>query len=419
MDKLLIKGGRRLKGRIEASSSKNAVLPIMAAALLTPEPCEIQNVPELVDVQTMAEMLSHLGARLERSGRTLRIEASGPLQLKAPYEIVRRMRASYYVLGPLLGRFRRAEVSLPGGCAIGPRPVDLHLKGIRRLGVRVEIEHGYIKAEADRLVGDEIVLTGPKGPSVGATCNLLMAASLAEGRTLIHGAACEPEVVDLAGFLSRMGARIRGAGTPQVEVEGVSELYGAEYSPIPDRIEAATLALAGVITRGEVEVENCRPDHLLAVLEKLKEVGVRVSVGPTSIRVEWDGPIKPVELATTPYPGFPTDLQAQFMAVLTLAKGRSVIKEQIFEARFLHALELNRMGADIVIQGDTAIIHGVERLSGAPVMASDLRASAALVLAGLAAEGETVVSRVYHLDRGYEHFEQKLSRLGAEIVRVP
>jgi UDP-N-acetylglucosamine 1-carboxyvinyltransferase len=418
MDKLLIKGGRRLSGRVEASTAKNAVLPIMAASLLTPEPCEIQNIPDLTDVRTMGEMLSQLGVRLEWSGRDLRIDASGPLKLKAPYEVVRRMRASYYVLGPLLGRFRKAQVALPGGCAIGPRPVDLHLKGMRKLGARIRVEHGYIQAQASSLIGDDVVLSGPKGPSVGATCNLLMAASLARGRTRIQGAAGEPEVVDLAGFLSQMGAKIRGAGTAVIEVDGVSALHGTRYSPIPDRIEAATLALAGVITHGEVEVDNCRPEDLSAVIEKLEEAGVSVSVSQGSIRVKQEGPIKPLELTTTPYPGFPTDLQAQFMVILSLAQGTSVIREEIFEARFLHALELNRMGAEIVIDEGTAIIHGVERLSGAPVMASDLRASAALVLAGLAAEGETVVQRIYHLDRGYEHLERKLSSLGAEIERI-
>jgi UDP-N-acetylglucosamine 1-carboxyvinyltransferase len=417
MDSFVVRGGRPLEGRVAAASAKNAVLPIMAACLLTDEECVIRGVPRLEDVATMARLLEVMGVEVARRGRTLRVRAATVAE-RAPYDIVRKMRASYYVLGPLVGRLGQAEVSLPGGCAIGARPVDLHLKGIEALGASVEVEHGYIKARARRLRGAGMVLEGANGPSVGATANTMMAAALARGTTEIRGAACEPEVTDLAGFLNRMGARVRGAGTPTVRIRGVSRLRGAEYRPIPDRIEVGTLAAAGAITRGRVEITHCRPDHLATVVETLRAAGAGVTVRPRSLVVEAAGRPGPVNIATAPYPGFPTDLQAQFTALLCLARGTSVVTESIFENRFLHAMELARMGARIDVAGSTATVRGVARLQSAQVMASDLRASAALVLAGLAARGRTVVRRIYHLDRGYERLEQKLGRLGARIERV-
>jgi len=417
MEKFIILGGRRLSGKVRASTSKNATLPIMAASLLSEEPTVIKNAPKLTDVETMMEMLTALGVKVKKEGKNLYIDPSGRLNPEAPYEIVKRMRASYYVLGSLLGRMRRAKVAFPGGCAIGPRPIDLHLKGMERLGAKVKIEHGFIIAEASSLKGAEMTLEGPSGSSVGATCNVMLAATLAKGRTVIRCAACEPEVVDLASFLNKMGAKIRGAGTPVITIDGVKRLKGVEYKPIPDRIETATLLVAGVITRGEVEVTHCIPEHLRSVLEKLEEAGAEIELSKNSIRVRISERPKPLRITTAPYPGFPTDMQAQFMALLSLASNTSIITETIFEARFLHALELGRMGADITLEANRAIIKGVEKLTGAPVMASDLRASAALVLAGLAAEGRTDVSRIYHLDRGYEHLERKLNSLGASIRR--
>ncbi len=417
MEKFIILGGRRLSGKVRASTSKNATLPIMAASLLSEEPTIIKNAPKLTDVETMMEMLTALGVKVKKEGKNLYIDPSGRLNPEAPYEIVKRMRASYYVLGSLLGRMRRAKVAFPGGCAIGPRPIDLHLKGMEKLDAKVKIEHGFIIAEASSLKGAEMTLEGPSGSSVGATCNVMLAATLAKGRTVIRCAACEPEVVDLASFLNKMGAKIRGAGTPVITIDGVKRLKGVEYKPIPDRIETATLLVAGVITRGEVEVTHCIPEHLRSVLEKLEEAGAEIELSKNSIRVRISERPKSLRITTAPYPGFPTDMQAQFMALLSLASNTSIITETIFEARFLHALELGRMGADITLEANRAIIKGVEKLTGAPVMASDLRASAALVLAGLAAEGRTDVSRIYHLDRGYEHLEKKLNSLGASIRR--
>ncbi|MEO0079069.1 MAG: UDP-N-acetylglucosamine 1-carboxyvinyltransferase [candidate division WOR-3 bacterium] len=418
MDRFLIRGGRVLSGRVATASAKNAVLPILAACLLTGETCTIRNVPRLEDVKTMLRLLQTLGVTVEWSGRTVRVTAKGKLSLKAPYDIVRKMRASYYVLGPLLARFGDCLVSLPGGCAIGPRPVDLHLRGIEALGARVSVEHGYIHAQGRPLKGGRVFLEGVKGPSVGATINTLMAATLARGKTVIEGAACEPEVVDVARFLKTLGAEIKGAGTPTITINGRRELHGASHRPIPDRIEAGTLAVAAAITGGKVEIVRCRPRHLGAVIELLRQVGAEVITGRQSLTVAMKGRAKPVDIATGPYPSFPTDLQAQFTSLLSLADGTSVVTENIFESRFLHCLELNRMGANIELAGSHAIIHGVDRLSGAQVMASDLRASAALVLAGLAAEGETEILRIYHLDRGYERLEEKLTGLGAEIERV-
>lgn len=366
----------------------------------------------------MARLLSLMGKRVELSDDRLVLTETRELSCEAPYEIVKQMRASYYVLGPLLARKSRARVSLPGGCAIGPRPVDLHVKGMAALGARVVVEHGYINAEAERLRGTEMVLGGSHGPSVGATANVMMAATLAQGRTVVHGAACEPEIVCLAEFLNGIGARIVGAGTPTIAIEGVEGLTGGEFSPIPDRIEAGTLALAVAVAGGEVEVAGCRPEHMSAVIEKLREAGMQISTSCDSLVVISDKRPVGVDITTAPYPGFPTDCQAQFMALLCLAEGRSVVTEHVFENRFLHAQELNRMGAKISIDANRAVINGVARLSGAQVMASDIRASASLVLAGLAADGETEISRIYHLDRGYEGLEQKLASLGARVRRV-
>jgi UDP-N-acetylglucosamine 1-carboxyvinyltransferase len=366
----------------------------------------------------MARLLRSLGVQVELRKRTIRIVAAGKIERTATYDIVRKMRASYYVLGPLLGRFGDARVSLPGGCAIGPRPVDLHLKGIAALGAEVDLEHGYIHATGRPLRGGTMLLEGKSGPSVGATANTMMAAALADGETVIEGAACEPEVADLAGFLIAMGAKIEGHGTSVVKVKGVKRLHGTEYRPIPDRIEAGTLAVAAAITRGRLEITGCEPEHLVSVIDRLREAGATVETGKRRLVVSTEQRPAPVTVATAPYPGFPTDLQAQFTALLAFGQGTSVVTENVFEARFLHALELNRMGAKIDVNGRTAVIQGVEHLSGAQVMASDLRASAALVLAGLAAKGETEVLRIYHLDRGYESLEQKLSSVGARIERV-
>jgi UDP-N-acetylglucosamine 1-carboxyvinyltransferase len=418
MDKFLIKGQKKLSGSIGVSTAKNATLPIMAATLLTEQPCVIRHVPLVHDVRTMMKLLQMLGKQATLDGDTLKLSDGKKLNPEAPYEIVKQMRASYYALGPLLARERRAKVSLPGGCAIGPRPVDLHIKGMKALGAEVEIEHGYIKARTKRLTGTEMLLEGSHGSSVGATANVMMAATLAKGRTVIRGAAVEPEIVDLAEFLNALGARITGAGTLTVTIDGVNELQGAEFQPIPDRIEAGTLALAGAVTRSSIELTNCRPEHMTALLEKLHETGCSFETGKSTLKINGGPEIRPVDIATAPYPGFPTDCQAQFMALLCLAAGRSVITEHIFEGRYLHALELARMGARIDIDGNRAIVQGVKRLSGAPVMASDIRASASLVLAGLAAEGETEISRIYHLDRGYVRLEEKLSRLGADVVRI-
>jgi len=418
MDRFIISGGRTLKGAVSIASAKNAVLPILAACLLTEEECIIRNVPQLEDVRTMLRLLRVMGVRVSRSGRVVHVCASGPIESRAPYDIVRKMRASYYVLGPLLGRFGKARVSLPGGCAIGPRPLDLHLKGMAALGARVRLERGYIYASAHRLRGNRILLEGPKGPSVGATANVLMAAVLSKGKSVLVGAACEPEVVDLAHFLNKMGARIKGAGSSEIHVEGVSELGGAEYRPIPDRIVAGTFAVAAAATRGNLEIRNCRPEHLAVVIDKLRSAGATVETDGRTMKVSARDRPKPVRISTAPYPGFPTDLQAQFTALLSLGQGTSLVTENIFESRFMHVMELNRMGASISVNGNIAVISGVERLSGAQVMASDLRASAALVIAGLVARGRTEVLRIYHLDRGYERLEDKLNSLGAKVERV-
>ncbi len=416
MDTIVIRGGAVLEGEVVVGGSKNAALPLLFASLLTPERCVVRNVPRLVDVRTTVAVLRHLGARVTSSpdGRDLEVEARHVHCTEAPYDLVKTMRASFLCLGPLLARFGRARVSTPGGCAIGARPVDLHLAGLARLGARVRLVEGYVEAEAERLRGAKIVLDFP---SVGATQQLMMAAALAEGTTVIENAAREPECVCLARALERMGARVDGAGTAVVTVEGRPALGGAVHTVIPDRIEAGTFMVAAAITGGSVRVTGARADHLDAVIAKLRQAGVRVHEGESGLAVERNGPLGAVDVTTMPYPGFPTDLQAQFMALMTRAQGTSSFTETIFENRFMHVQELARMGAQVRVQVNRALVRGPSRLSGAPVMATDLRASVCLVLAGLAAEGTTRVSRVYHLDRGYERLEEKLRGLGAEIVR--
>ena len=417
MESLSIKGGVPLHGKVAISGAKNAVLPIMAASLLTAEPCVIRRVPRLSDVSFMGQILTSLGARVSLDGDTVKIQA---VKIKGvgDYDLIRKMRGSICILGPLLGRLRRASVSLPGGCVIGPRPIDLHLKGLSQLGARIVIEGGYVRARAPRLMGGDVFLGGRAGPTVLGTANVMMAAVLAEGVTTIESAACEPEVVDLANFLSAMGARIVGAGSPTVTITGVKELHGAEHEVIPDRIEAATFAIATAATNGEVTLLDARPDHMHAVLDKLRESGVKVERRGSALTVKRGGQLKPVDITTLPYAGFPTDVQAQMMVLMTLTPGISIITERIFESRFMHVSELARLGADIAIEGPSAIVKGGRPLSGAPVMASDLRASAALVIAGLVAKGTTQVKRIYHLDRGYEKIDDKLKRLGARLGRV-
>ena len=417
MDSLLIKGGIPLHGEVEISGAKNAVLPIMAATLLTREPCIIRRVPDLSDVQFMAKILASLGAKVSMAGGTVTVRAA-KLKPVGNYNLIRKMRGSICILGPLLGRQHRAQVSLPGGCVIGPRPIDLHLKGMRDLGAEVTIAAGYVHATASRLIGAEIFLGGRSGPTVLGTANVMMAAVLAEGVTTIESAACEPEVVDLACFLNKMGAKISGVGSPTITIHGVKELHGAEHEVIPDRIETATFAIAAAATDGEVTIRGARPDHLHAVLDKLREAGVKIERNGLALTVRRGGRLKPVDIATLPYSGFPTDAQAQMMVLMALTPGLSIITERIFESRFMHVSELARLGAEISIEGPSAIVKGGRKLSGAPVMASDLRASAALVIAGLAAEGSTQVNRIYHLDRGYERLDTKLRQLGARIQRV-
>lgn len=419
MDKYVIVGGRRLEGTVEAQGSKNACLPMLAAALLAEGVTTLRNVPRLADIETMAAVLRALGAVVEWVGpHEMAIDGSTVDNHVAPYDLVRRMRASLMVLGPLVARFRRAEVSLPGGCAFGPRPVDLHLKALRELGATVELEGGYIVAEAPALAGKRVNLGGPAGPSRGATANLLMAAVLAEGVTVIEDAAREPETVDLVNLLTAMGAQIEGGGSAEVVVTGVDELHPAEYEVMRDQIEAATYLLAGAITGGDVAVEGADPEYLQLFSAKLAEAGAEVEPAPGGLRLRGKLPLGPLEIRTAPYPGFPTDLQPQMTALLTLASGRSVVVEGIYPDRYNHAPELARLGANVEVTPPTAIINGVHKLYGAYVMASDLRAGAALVLAGLAAEGETDVRRIYHIDRGYEGMEQKLTGLGASVRRV-
>ena len=417
MDKIRIHGGHPLSGSIKISGSKNSALPILAATLLTKEPCTIRRVPDLSDTNYMLQILKHLGAEVERASGTVTI-AAAKIDSIAPYDVVRRMRASVCVIGPLLGRCKEATVSLPGGCVIGDRPIDLHLKGFEALGAAVRVEGGNIKVFAPKLTGAVINLRGKFGPTVLGTDNVMMAAVLAEGTTVIEGAAQEPEVVDLANFLNKMGAKIEGAGTRRIIVEGVKELHGTEHDIIPDRIEAGTFLVAGAICGKGITIKRVEPEHVQAVTSALSKCGFKIESSENSITVSPNGLAKPVEITTEPYPGFPTDMQAQMCALLSTTGGISVITENIFPQRYMHVAELKRMGAHVDLEGPTAVIQGVDRLFGAPVMASDLRASAALVLAGLKADGITEVSRVYHIDRGYEHLDEKLSELGAHIERV-
>jgi len=417
MDRFLIKGGRPLNGEVMISGAKNAVLPLMAATLLTAEPCVIRRVPNLSDVRFMGQILASLGATARFEGDVLRLQA-GKIKGVGDYELIRKMRGSICILGPLLGRTGKALVSMPGGCVIGARPIDLHLKGLKSLGAKIRIEGGYIDATVRKLKGAELFLGGRSGPTVLGTANVMMAAVLAEGVTIIESAACEPEVIDLGNFLNAMGAKVCGAGSPTITITGVKSLHGADHEVIPDRIEAATFAVAAAATHGEVTLRGARPDHLHAVLDKLREAGVTVERSGPALKISRRGQLKSVDITTLPYSGFPTDVQAQMMALMALTPGISIITERIFESRFMHVSELARLGADIAIEGPSAIVKGGKPLSGAPVMASDLRASAALVIAGLAASGTTEISRVYHIDRGYENIDGKLRKLGARIERV-
>lgn len=415
MEKLKIRGGRRLVGEVRTSGAKNAALPILAASLLTAGDLRLKNVPDLADVRTMLKLLEGMGVKVAREGSDVTLNAGAVTSTVAPYELVKTMRASILTLCPLAARFGAAQVSLPGGCAIGARPVDQHIKGLRALGAEVEIEHGYVHAKCSRLKGARIVTDMV---TVTGTENLLMAAVLAEGTTIIENAACEPEVEDLADCLNAMGAKIRGAGTSTITIDGVEALHGAEHTVIADRIEAGSFLCAAAATKGDVLVTHCVPHDLEAVIGKLREMGAEVETGEDWIRLRMSVRPLPVRIRTAPHPGFPTDMQAQFMAVLCLAGGASSITETIFENRFMHVPELARMGAKISIDGHTAVISGVEQLEGADVMATDLRASASLVIAALAAEGQSTVDRLYHLDRGYEHMEAKLKALGADIERI-
>ncbi|MDB6015623.1 MAG: murA [Pedosphaera sp.] len=417
MDSLLIKGGVPLHGEVTISGAKNAVLPIMAATLLTAEECVIRNVPNLSDVKFMGQILASLGAEVRQEGNSYRVRAA-KIKGVGDYDLIRKMRGSICIMGPLLGRLKKATVSLPGGCIIGARPINLHLKGFEALGTKITVEAGYVHAHAKRLVGADLFLGGRAGSTVLGTANVMMAATLAEGVTIIESAACEPEVVDLANFLTAMGAKITGVGSPTITITGVKELHGAEHDVIPDRIEAATFAIAAAATDGEVTLLGARPDHMHAILDKMRGAGVKVERKGTSLTVRRNGKLKPVDITTLPYSGFPTDVQAQMMVLMAMTPGISIITERIFESRFMHVSELARLGADIEIEGPSAIVKGGKPLSGAPVMASDLRASAALVIAGMAAKGTTQVNRVYHLDRGYENIDVKLRKLGARIERV-
>ena len=419
MDTFRIEGPVRLSGSVSINGSKNASLPIMAATILTAGKSVLKAVPNLSDISVFSKLLRQLGCKVTRSRNGgLCIDSTVIDNPVGEYEIVRMMRASICILGPLLARCGRAKVSMPGGCAIGDRPVDIHLRGLRELGAKIRLKSGYVIAEAPkRLKGKDIFMGGPFGSTVLGTANVLMAATMAKGRTVIESAACEPEIADLANCLSKMGAKIRGIGSARLIVEGVRQLQPVEYQVIPDRIEAGTFMAAAAITAGELKLLNCRLDDMMAVVDRLRNIGVTVDAANDGCVVARNGPIKPADITTQPYPGFPTDLQAQFMALLSLAEGNSVIIEKVFPDRFMHVAELNRMAANLRKEGPTVIVAGVKKLVGAPVMASDLRASAALVLAGLAADGTTVVSRVYHIDRGYEIIEARLNPAGAKISR--
>lgn len=415
MARFIIEGGKPLKGTVKMSSAKNAVLPVIAAALLTESQCIIEDTPDLEDVRVMREVLTSLGAKVSRENSSIKIGAANIDSLEAPYDLVRRMRASFLVMGPLLARKGRARISMPGGCAIGSRPIDLHLKGFAALGADIELGHGFVEAKCNKLKGATVYLDFP---SVGATENIMMAAALAEGQTIIENAAKEPEIIDLANFLNTMGARIRGAGTDVIKIDGVKELKGISYTVIPDRIETGTYLVAGAITGGDILLENVVSEHLKPVIAKLIECGAKITEEGEGLRVIGDGRPIASDVKTLPYPGFPTDMQAQLMALLTIAQGTSMVIETVFENRFMHVEELKRMGAKIKIEGRSAVIEGVEKLSGAPVKATDLRAGAALILAGLAAEGTTQVTNIYHVERGYVDIVEKFNKLGADIRRA-
>ncbi len=414
MDKFVIHGGNRLQGTLHVSGAKNASLPLMAATLLAPGKHELHNIPELRDVRTMAHLLRVIGAKAELENHILRIDTSDCTFPEAPYELVKTMRASIYVLGPLLARFGKAKVSLPGGCAWGPRPVDLHLMGMERLGATIRLEGGYIHAAAEKLRGGRITFPIP---SVGATGNVMMAASLAKGTTVIQNAACEPEIVALAEFINAMGGSVSGAGSDRIEIEGVASLSPTPFENIPDRIEAGTFLCAVALVGGDVTVQGLRTDHIEAVLDALDQAGFVLETKDTKVRIKSENRARPVDIRTAPFPGFPTDMQAQWIALMSLADGGCTITDTIYHDRFTHVAELRRLGADIHVEGNTAFVRGVEKLQGAPVMSTDLRASASLIIAGLAAQGRTDLSRVYHIDRGYEKIEQKLRRVGADIRR--
>ena len=419
MDVFRIEGPVRLCGTVVVNGSKNASLPIMAAAILAPGESVLKGVPHLSDILLCGQLLARLGCKLNRNNGELSIDSTVIDNPVGEYEIVRRMRASICILGPLLARCGRAKVSMPGGCAIGYRPVDIHLRGLQDLGAKIHLENGYIVAEAPKgLKGSEIFMGGPFGSTVLGTANVLMATTLAKGKTVIESAACEPEITDLANFLNKMGAKITGIGSPRLTVEGVKQLQPTEFEVIPDRIEAGTFMAAAAITAGELHLQNCRLEDMMAVVDKLRNIGVTVEAEKDGCIVARKGPIKPSDIVTQPYPGFPTDLQAQFMALLALGQGNSIIIEKIFPDRFMHIAELTRMAANLHKEGPAVIIKGIKKLVAAPVMASDLRASAALVLAGLAAHGTTTVNRVYHIDRGYEKIEERLNPVGAKISRV-
>ncbi len=417
MDKLVIEGGRPLRGEVKISGSKNATLPILAATLLTDEQCVIHNVPKLRDTLTMIKLLRSLGKNAVMEGDTVVISSKGPLTHIADYKLVSTMRGSFCVLGPLLAKLRQAKVSLPGGCVIGVRPVDLHIKGIQALGAKTEIEGGYVIAKAPRLKGAPIYLAGALGSSVLATANIMMAAVLAQGQTVIESASCEPEIEDLANFLIEMGAKIQGHGGPRIIINGVKRLYGAEFRIAADRIEAGTFMIMAAAVKSSIVLRNVPYAQLLALVDKMHEAGINVEEKGSAVKVTAGRKIKPTSITTLPHPGFPTDLQAQFMALMTMTPGVSIVTDKVFPDRFIHIAELSRMGANIRREGSCAIIEGVKTLFGAPVMASDLRASAALVIAGLAAKGKTDIHRIYHLERGYENMDEKLKNLGAKIYR--
>ncbi len=417
MEKIIIRGNGPLEGRVTISGSKNSSLPILAATLLTKEECVIRRVPDVSDTNYLLQILRSLGADVERASGTVTVKSEN-LKSEAPYDLVRKMRASVCVMGPMLARLHQATVSLPGGCVIGDRPIDLHLRGFEALGANVRVEGGNVVVKAGELVGDEVNMRGKHGSTVLGTDNVMMAAVLAKGTTILEGAAAEPEVVDLANFLNKMGARIEGAGTPRIVIQGVDELHGVEHTVIPDRIEAGTFLVAGALAGKQVNLRRTRPDHLTAVTDVLKECGHHVEANGDIMSVRPGSNPTGADIQTEAYPGFPTDMQAQMCALFCYTPGISVITETIFPQRFMYVAELKRMGANIQLEGHTAIIHGVEKMSGAPVMASDLRASAALLLAAMRSEGETEINRVYHIDRGYEHIDDKLMDLGADIRRV-